>query len=221
MHTIGPPSMAGRYIPKQNAATDDSGTKAPTASPGCSPIASMVERPAYRIAASDCTTHLGRPVEPEVIATAAPPAQRSTSLTGPPRGGEGPAVEGVTPGREGIARHRPALEHVGRSDHRVGPDVLHRELELGRNGVAAEHRDHAASQTDGHRGRQGPPRVVRLHQHGRRATEGARRERGEVARSLHDLADGVRAERVHDRHLAGRAFGPLGELLGKNLHVSS
>ena len=46
MQTIGPPNIAGRYIPKQYAATDESGTKAPTASPGSSPIASMVERPA-------------------------------------------------------------------------------------------------------------------------------------------------------------------------------
>ena len=43
MLTIVPPSMAGRYMPKQNAATEDSGTKAPTASPGRSPIASIVE----------------------------------------------------------------------------------------------------------------------------------------------------------------------------------
>ena len=40
---MGPPSMAGRYMPKQKAATDDSGTKAPTASPGRRPTASIVE----------------------------------------------------------------------------------------------------------------------------------------------------------------------------------
>ena len=74
VHTIGPPSIAGRYIPKQNAATDESGTKAPTASPGSSPIASIVERPAYRSESSYCTTHLARPVDPDVIATATPPA---------------------------------------------------------------------------------------------------------------------------------------------------
>ena len=58
--------------------TEDSGTNAPTASPGRSPIASIVERPAYRIDSSDCTTHLGRPVEPEV-ATSTPPGSSPAS----------------------------------------------------------------------------------------------------------------------------------------------
>ena len=44
--TIGPPSIAGRYIPKQIAAAEESGTRAPTASPGSRPTASMVDRPA-------------------------------------------------------------------------------------------------------------------------------------------------------------------------------
>ena len=40
--TIGLPSMAGRCMPKQKAATLDNGTRAPTGSPGCRPTASMV-----------------------------------------------------------------------------------------------------------------------------------------------------------------------------------
>ncbi len=44
--TMGAPSDAGRYMPKQNAATEDSGTNAATGSPARSPTASTVQEPA-------------------------------------------------------------------------------------------------------------------------------------------------------------------------------
>ena len=209
-------------MPKQNAATEDSGTKAPTASPGCSPIASMVERPAYRIdvlGLHDALGPAGRAGRHRDGGATVPAFDLADRSAG---GGQGPAVEGSAPVREGLVRHRPLLEHVGGREHGVGPDVLHRELELGgeRRGslntatipprrptatAAARVRQvlSACTRTVGE-----PPRAV--------VEEG-----GELARGLHDLADRVRAERVDDRHLVRRTVGTLGELLGKNLHVLS
>jgi hypothetical protein len=104
------------------------------------------------------------------------------------------------------------LEHVVGGQHGIRLDVLHRELELGRDGVAAEHRHHAAAQPDGECRGEGPPGVVGLDQHRRGPAERLLESRREVARRSHHLTHGVDAERVDDGRVARGAFGSFGEI---------
>src|SRR5680860_648059 len=100
-------------------------------------------------------------------------------------------------------------------------DVLHRQLELRRNGMTAEHGDHSASHANRQRGRQRPPGVVGLDQDRRRPPDGLLERDRKVARRLHDLTHGVLAERVDDGQVIGCAFGTFGELAREKLHLSS
>jgi hypothetical protein len=158
-------------------------------------------------------------VEPEVIATATPPASDVSRWAA--RGHQRPAVEDRALVGERLGSQRPLGQHLVSRDHGVGLDVLERERELLGDGVAAEHRHHAATQTDGERGRERAPRVVGLHQHGRRAAERVLQRRRQVTGRLHHLSDGVLTERVDDGELAGRAVGAGGEVPCKLLHLWS
>ena len=203
-----PPRSAGKYMPKQNAATDDSGTKAPTGLVGFE--SDGVDRAPAGIADGILGLHhaLGMSGGPGRHRDGAPPLQRSTSLNEPERERNTWPAERGRRDRETVLGYAPAGEGMWFGDHQVGIDVVDSQAELGLGGVWAEHRDDAAPKADRNGRGDGVPRVVGLHERGRRGRmDGAIRSANAQAASTTSprCADRIRPRPQSDPACAGPA----------------